>query len=155
MNEETFFERVVVHTVGQVAVHSIKKNITFFKFTPSQAALSRFAERPGERVSAFFVMMKLFPPPSVLRVRFAQEVKANFSGRADLIFAIPARQASSWPRTCPSKSPGTNICLQSGKIMTQPPSKDYNPTTHARGGCSAKGTGPSVVSAPCSPWNCR
>ena len=64
MNEETFFERVVVHTVGQVAVHSIKKNITFFKFTSSQAALmSRFAERPGERVSAFFVMMKLFPPP--------------------------------------------------------------------------------------------
>ena len=63
MNEETFFERVVVHTVGQVAVHSIKKIITFFKFTPSQAALSRFAERPGERVSAFFVMMKLFPPP--------------------------------------------------------------------------------------------
>ena len=63
MNEETFFERVVVHTVGQVAVHSIKKIITFFKFTPSQAALSRFAERPGERVSAFFVMMKMFPPP--------------------------------------------------------------------------------------------
>ena len=56
MIEETFFERVVVHTVGQVAVHSIKKIITFFKFTPSQAALSRFAERPGERVSAFFVM---------------------------------------------------------------------------------------------------
>ena len=63
MIEETFFERVVVHTVGQVAVHSIKKNITFFKFTPSQAALSRFAERPGERVSAFFVMMKMLPPP--------------------------------------------------------------------------------------------
>ena len=63
MNEETFFERVVVHTVGQVAVHSIKKIITFFKNTPSQAALSRFAERPGERVSAFFVMMKMFPPP--------------------------------------------------------------------------------------------
>ena len=63
MIEETFFERVVVHTVGQVAVHSIKKIITFFKFTPSQAALSRFAERPGERVSAFFVMMKMFPPP--------------------------------------------------------------------------------------------
>ena len=63
MNEETFFERVVVHTVGQVAVHSIKKIITFFKFTPSQAALSRFAERPGERVSAFFVMMKMLPPP--------------------------------------------------------------------------------------------
>ena len=63
MNEETFFERVVVHTVGQVAVHSIKKIITFFKNTPSQAALSRFAERPGERVSAFFVMMKMLPPP--------------------------------------------------------------------------------------------
>ena len=65
MNEETFFERVVVHTVGQVAVHvqSIKKIITFFKFTPSEAALSRFAERPGERVSAFFVMMKMLPPP--------------------------------------------------------------------------------------------
>ena len=63
MTEETFFERVVVHTVGQVAVHSIKKIITFFKNTPSQAALSRFAERPGERVSAFFVMMKMLPPP--------------------------------------------------------------------------------------------
>ena len=63
MNEETFFERVVVHTVGQVAVHSIKKIITFFKFTPSEAALSRFAERPGERVSAFFVMMKMLPLP--------------------------------------------------------------------------------------------
>ena len=63
MNEETFFERVVVHTVGQVVVHSMKKIITFFKFTPSEAALSRFAERPGERVSAFFVMMKMFPPP--------------------------------------------------------------------------------------------
>ena len=60
---KTFFERVVVHTVGQVAVHSIKKIITFFKNTPSQAALSRFAERPGERVSAFFVMMKMLPPP--------------------------------------------------------------------------------------------
>ena len=63
MSEETFFERVVVHTVGQVVVHSIKKVITFFKFTPSEAALSRFAERPGERVSAFFVMMKMFPSP--------------------------------------------------------------------------------------------
>ena len=63
MNKETFFERVVVHTVGRVIVHSNKKIITFFKFTPSEAALSRFAERPGERVSAFFVMMKLFPPP--------------------------------------------------------------------------------------------
>ena len=63
MNEETFFERVVVHAVGRVIVQSIQKNITFFKFTPSEAALSRFAERPGERVSAFFVMMKLFPPP--------------------------------------------------------------------------------------------
>ena len=63
MIEETFFERVVVHTVGQVVVHSIKKIITFFKFTPSEAALSRFAERPGERVSAFFVMMKMLPPP--------------------------------------------------------------------------------------------
>ena len=62
MIEETFFERVVVHTVGQVAVHSIKKIITFFKFTPSEAALSRFAERPGERVPAFFVMMKMLPP---------------------------------------------------------------------------------------------
>ena len=63
MNEETFFERVVVHAVGRVIVQSIQKNITFFKFTPSEAALSRFAERPGERVSAFFVMMKMFPPP--------------------------------------------------------------------------------------------
>ena len=63
MIEETFFERVVVHAVGRVIVQSIQKNITFFKFTPSEAALSRFAERPGERVSAFFVMMKLFPPP--------------------------------------------------------------------------------------------
>ena len=63
MNEETFFERVVVHAVGRVIVQSIQKNITFFKFTPSQAALSRFAERPGERVSAFFVMMKMLPPP--------------------------------------------------------------------------------------------
>ena len=63
MNEETFFERVVVHAVGRVIVQSIQKNITFFKFTPSEAALSRFAERPGERVSAFFVMMKMLPPP--------------------------------------------------------------------------------------------
>ena len=63
MNEKPFFERVVVHTVGQVAVHSIKKIITFCKFTPSEAALSRFAERPGERVSAFFVMIKMLPPP--------------------------------------------------------------------------------------------
>ena len=63
MNEETFFERVVVHTVGQVVVHSIKKVITFFKFTPSEAAPSRFAERPGEQVSAFFVMIKMLPPP--------------------------------------------------------------------------------------------
>ena len=62
MNEETFFERVVVHTVGQVAVHSIKKIITFFKFTPSEAALSRFAEVPGERDSTFFVMIKMLPP---------------------------------------------------------------------------------------------
>ena len=63
MNEETFFERVVVHAVGRVIVQSIQKNITFFKFTPSEAALSRFAERPGERVSAFFVMIKMLPPP--------------------------------------------------------------------------------------------
>ena len=110
MIEETFFERVVVHTVGQVVVHSMKKIITFFKFTPSEAALSRFAERPGERVSAFFCHDENVAPPSVLRIRFTHGVEANESGRADLIFALPARQASSWPRTCPSKSPGTNRC---------------------------------------------
>ena len=131
MNAETFFERVVVHTVGQVVVHSIKKIITYFKFTPSEAALSRFAERPGERVSAFFVTMKMSPPPSVLRIRFTHGVEANESGRADLILAIPARKASSWPRTCPSKSPGTNVCPNERHNHKKSPFKCCIPTTHA------------------------
>ena len=91
MNEETFFERVVVHTVGQVVVHSIKKIITFFKFTPSEAALSRFAERPGERVSAFFVMMKLFPPP--LSFASALPTTPNQTGAADPTPSSPSPPA--------------------------------------------------------------
>ena len=148
-------ELLYTRRTGCCTLH--KKNYYIFQKYPLSGRsepLCRASRRAG---LGFFCHDENVAPPSVLRIRFTHGVKANESGRADLIFAIPARQASSWPRTCPSKSPGTNTgrCTHERHNHVKSPFECFIPTTHAQGGCSAKETGLSVVSAPSSQWNCR